>query len=495
MEKIYRQKQVKRRLFTVLLLVLGIFWPSSARPVVAQTPLPNRSSLMSASVLVVDVSTSMDEPWQGGVKIESARSAAHQVINMLEQDSSLGAPHRAGVVSFSNNAQIDIQLTSTFAQVHAVIDQLGTRGSTNIYSGLEAANQILSQATVNESKIVILLSDGMTNVGPSRDEILAGPVQQAAGAGTCIYTIGFGDPGALDEDLLRRIASESGCGEYYYAADLGQLSNIYVRIRHQSTGDVLANWVGEVAQGQTVTAGTIKVSSGQEQLAVSLTWPGSKVVLRIHSPNGDVLTPATPGVSIVEYTTMVYAIVLQPIPGDWWFEVFGAEIPQGIEPYQLTVSARSSALPASAPAVQQNVGPGVPVALMIVLVGGGGMALYIYANTIKRKRLVGVHPGSKRQTGLAASLRFVGGPLSGSKVPIGQMPLTIGRGAANLLQIPDTSVSRLHAIIRYAQGRWFLQDQSSSAGTFVNNQYVRAVGLKDGDQIRIGSSVIVFHIE
>ncbi|MEM2126381.1 MAG: VWA domain-containing protein, partial [Candidatus Methanosuratincola sp.] len=194
----------------------GVVSPSS--------PPPSVSLARTATVLVVDVSGSMGGTWMGGVKIDSAKSAAEQLINMIEQDSLFeGAAHRAGLVSFTDYAERNSDLTSNFEQIRQQISSLYPFSMTNIGAGLETANEILASAAVDESKIIILLSDGMTNVGLTAQEILAGPVEEARRQGTCIYTVGFGDPGNLDENLLRQIAEHSGCGEYFYATDVNEL--------------------------------------------------------------------------------------------------------------------------------------------------------------------------------------------------------------------------------------------------------------------------------
>ena len=88
-------------------------------------------------------------------------------------------------------------------------------------------------------------------------------------------------------------------------------------------------------------------------------------------------------------------------------------------------------------------------------------------------------------------LEITGGNLPPSNVPLSDN-FTIGRSSQNSLQIPDPRVSRMHARIRYAQGAWFIQDQDSAAGTYVNGQPVQAGRLNPGDQIVIGSTTMVF---
>jgi hypothetical protein len=68
----------------------------------------------------------------------------------------------------------------------------------------------------------------------------------------------------------------------------------------------------------------------------------------------------------------------------------------------------------------------------------------------------------------------------------------IGRGSACDQRLTDRAVSRQHARFRYAQGSWFLQDEGSTTGTFVNGERVVARRLSPGDQIRFGNTTFTF---
>lgn len=465
----------------------------------ATPPTPRSSN--TATTLVLDVSGSMENPWRGGIKLESAKAAANQVINMLAQDSQVGGQvHRVGVVSFSDDAYQDLPLTADFNTAGGVINNLTSRDRTNIGAGLAVANETLLGAAPAEQKIIILLSDGMTNVGLSPDEILAGPVQEAVRAGTCIYTIGFGEPGDLDEVLLRNIAQASGCGEYYYATDLSQLEKVYITIRHQSTGTILAELNGSVAQGQTVQAGTVVVPPNQSQIAISLHWPGSKMQLVLRDPSGTVVDPNSANVKLTAYANLVYALIMQPVPGSWTVEVFGEEIAQPSEAFDVIVSGRAGPVIPATPTPQPTPTPrpeissstgGFPAALVILLLGGGGVAIYVYAQVLKRKRGA---QGSAAGAPGAARLTIRNGPRAGVAIPLSGDALMIGRSRQSHIHLPDQQVSRQHALLRWAQGGWFIQDQGSSTGLYINGRPVAAARLQDGDCIRAGETEMVFSI-
>ena len=94
--------------------------------------------------------------------------------------------------------------------------------------------------------------------------------------------------------------------------------------------------------------------------------------------------------------------------------------------------------------------------------------------------------------GVLARLEFIEGPLRGQSRPITTTDLLIGRGSACDIRLEDRSVSRIHARLRYAQGAWFIQDQGSSGGTFVNDEMIQAKRLKLDDRVTIGDTSFKF---
>jgi pSer/pThr/pTyr-binding forkhead associated (FHA) protein len=71
---------------------------------------------------------------------------------------------------------------------------------------------------------------------------------------------------------------------------------------------------------------------------------------------------------------------------------------------------------------------------------------------------------------------------------------TIGRALACDVVITSTKVSREHARLRRDGRKWFLEDLGSTNGTYLNEERVlRAMELRDGDQISVGEVTFVFH--
>ena len=94
--------------------------------------------------------------------------------------------------------------------------------------------------------------------------------------------------------------------------------------------------------------------------------------------------------------------------------------------------------------------------------------------------------------GAGTRLVCVQGPYAGQSFPLSHAPATIGRAPEQSIPLPaDTSISRLHARIIYAEGRHLLADGGSSNGTFVNGSRVAdARPLSSGDTIVLGDTAL-----
>jgi diguanylate cyclase (GGDEF)-like protein len=91
-----------------------------------------------------------------------------------------------------------------------------------------------------------------------------------------------------------------------------------------------------------------------------------------------------------------------------------------------------------------------------------------------------------------ACIIVIYGPELGKRLQLGTAPFEIGRSAKNDLFIDQESVSRHHARVVFDGSQYWLQDQNSTNGTYVNDEPVREHELRDGDQIRIGRSILKF---
>jgi len=69
----------------------------------------------------------------------------------------------------------------------------------------------------------------------------------------------------------------------------------------------------------------------------------------------------------------------------------------------------------------------------------------------------------------------------------------MGRHPNNTLRLVDREVSKEHCVIEKVGATYLLRDLNSSNGTFVNGRKVRELRLRDGDEIALGNSRLVFH--
>lgn len=73
--------------------------------------------------------------------------------------------------------------------------------------------------------------------------------------------------------------------------------------------------------------------------------------------------------------------------------------------------------------------------------------------------------------------------------------LTIGRGPENDISLASKTVSRQHALLRFREGRWFVEDRGSANGTFVNGTRIPFGAphpLRHADKIELGSESLIF---
>jgi pSer/pThr/pTyr-binding forkhead associated (FHA) protein len=125
--------------------------------------------------------------------------------------------------------------------------------------------------------------------------------------------------------------------------------------------------------------------------------------------------------------------------------------------------------------------------LVTVIIAGGMVGVYAYSRSLKRKNVISTqHIGRS-----AARLRGISGITAGREIKLKDGD-TLGRGPKNVINLNDPSVSREHAIFRYKDSTWFIQDRNSSGGILINGERVIAMRLNHGDQVKVGNQVFVF---
>jgi len=80
----------------------------------------------------------------------------------------------------------------------------------------------------------------------------------------------------------------------------------------------------------------------------------------------------------------------------------------------------------------------------------------------------------------------------GRRVPLGEQAIVLGRMADCDVVIADPRSSRRHAEIRPAGSGFVISDLGSMNGTIVNGTAIKEQPLADGDEIRLGNTVLRF---
>lgn len=176
-------------------------------------------------VVVIDQSGSMR-----GERIAQARNAALMAVDRLDRGDVLG------VVAYATEAYVlspAAPLRDT-ESVRARIRHLRAEGNTALHAGVKKAlDQLRRYRDPYKINRIILLSDGMANVGPSTPGELEALGREAARDGISVTTIGLGL--GYNEDLMTRLALASD-GSHAFVEEPDDL----VRVFDAEFGDVLS---------------------------------------------------------------------------------------------------------------------------------------------------------------------------------------------------------------------------------------------------------------
>jgi Ca-activated chloride channel homolog len=195
--------------------------------------------------LVIDRSGSMQ-----GEKWTHAIAAAHALVERLREGDTFG------LVSYSDAATIDLRPARVADRraAHAAIDRLEIGGGTNIDAALEAVEQVRPERRrPSDVLLVVLLSDGVANVGQTNPDMLAARARGLFDrAGILTTTLGVGTD--FDERTMLAIARE-GSGSYHFvrrSADVARILTDELEERAQAVAQNLRLRI-ELAPGVRAT--------------------------------------------------------------------------------------------------------------------------------------------------------------------------------------------------------------------------------------------------
>ena len=222
------------RMAAIVLIIIAIARPRSS------TQVERIDTEGIDIVFAMDVSTSMLARDFKPDRLSAAKDIAIEFIAGRPSD-------RMGIVVFAGESYTQCPLTTDRAALVNLMKDVQTdliEDGTAIGNGLATAVARMKDSDA-KSRVVILLTDGVNNMGEIHPETAA---EIAKTYGIRVYTIGVGANGEapypvitpwgtelrnvpvqIDEALLRKIADETG-GAYFRATDNTKLQEIYGEI-------------------------------------------------------------------------------------------------------------------------------------------------------------------------------------------------------------------------------------------------------------------------
>ena len=230
-------------LFLLRLIVLSLIIMAMARPRTVDVSTQTSSTQGIDIVMAIDVSASMLARDLQPNRLDALKEVAEEFIKDRPGD-------RIGLVVYAGESFTKTPITSDKSIVLDALEDIEynnvLENGTAIGSGLATAVNRLKDSEA-ESKVIILLTDGVNNSGFIDPKIAS---ELAVEFGIKVYTIGVGSNGMalspvnimpngrfqygnvqveIDEELLQEIASSTG-GKYFRATDNEKLEDIYAEI-------------------------------------------------------------------------------------------------------------------------------------------------------------------------------------------------------------------------------------------------------------------------
>lgn len=241
--------------------------------------------------LVIDRSGSMQ-----GDRLAHAKAGARAALERL------GSDDVVSLVEYNHKVRVLVpstRLGSSRRKFERAIGRLRASGTTALYAGVrEGGDQVLDALTDMQVNRVILLSDGLANVGPSKPSDLKRLGRRLAAQGITVSTIGLGLQ--YNEDLMQGLAAASD-GNHVFVERPSDLAEIFDR----ELGDALSIAAKDVTITIECRAGFVPKRVLGREASIS----GQKITLKLAQLQADneryVLVELAPPKSVRDGTTDV----------------------------------------------------------------------------------------------------------------------------------------------------------------------------------------------
>jgi Ca-activated chloride channel family protein len=248
--------------------------------------------------LVLDRSGSMT-----GAKLAVAQRCAAWLAGRLRPQDEFA------LVSFDDEVRLVAPLAPVNGALRNAIASLRPGGSTNLSGGWLKGLEQLRPAPADGVRKILLLTDGLANVGINDPSALAQLAKTAAGERIGTTTIGIGSD--FDEELLTRMA-DAGGGNAHYAETADAAPGIFSRELDGLTQVAAQNVSIEIRPvAQVQVLGILNdyphvAVPGGVQVALGDAYAGEtrRVVLELHVPYLAALGPAPVAEIVLRYVSV-----------------------------------------------------------------------------------------------------------------------------------------------------------------------------------------------
>ena len=198
----------------------------SIKVTMALSAAPDILSNPTDIVIILDKSGSM-----AGIPFENMKNGANTFIDIIDkstdsnQDGNIGSGSRIGIVSFSDVAEINSQLTTSVSDLKSAVNSLNSGGFTNHGDAFEKAMELFNPLSQNK-KIIIMFTDGKTTVGIDPTPI----AENAKSMGITIYCIGLMGSNGIDINILNQWATDPDISHVVVTPNSEDLEELFAEL-------------------------------------------------------------------------------------------------------------------------------------------------------------------------------------------------------------------------------------------------------------------------
>ena len=491
--------------------------------------LQDRASYRGALLLGIVLSV-MATPDRAAAQIGPNAAAAlpKDIVLVLDNSGSMrkNDPRfltKAAVARFVERVPNEARLSVVIFDKQVRATPLGSRDSVNLaqfnYRGpltdipaavARAIQELKRNGRPGAARSLVLLTDGVVDTGTQAQDreltrwLRKRLVSDAASTGIKIFTVALGM--GSDSRLLQELAQRTG-GRYFWAPQAKDLPGIFVQIFD-------AFFAPTSIPSTDVSAPESVSESPGETLAPAADGSSENAFDRTANKPGQAVVPPAPGLSAPEAP----AATAEPLTGEPSVaapaekagpesQASAAESEPGRarEPLSMSEPAESNqnssaATPPSTMPIEPGA-PGIPIVyglvVIVVLLMGGILALVAVLVWNKQRVKPAGHEAPAHSPLPDAFLLDLSGVTGRKRHQLGTVTV-VGRNylvidelervpasERNHIVIDQPTIGRVHAVVEHKHRSFWLADQNSKNGTYLNGKRVNGpVCLSHGDQIQ-----------